>query len=424
MDLRQAFTKVAIALALGLLVGMQRERTRSRVAGIRTFALITLFGAVAALAEGAVGWLVAAGAIALAAMLVVANLGKMKADSDATYDPGLTTEVAVLLMYCVGVFVVVGPTAIAVAVGGAVVLLLHLKQPLHRLIRAMGEHDVSAVMQFALITLVILPVLPNRTFGPLDVLNPYKIWLMVVLIVAISLGGYVAFKLMGTRASALLGGVLGGLVSSTATTVSYARRTGEGEPSDKSGAHAAAGLAAMIIVVASAISVVRVVVEVAVVAPNHLRAIGMPLGAMIGWMFVLAAAAYIFRGSDGGGKFPEPKNPAELKPAIIFGLLYAVVILAVAVVRKHFGDAGLYPVAIVSGLTDMDAITLSTANLAKDGRLDTRLAWQLILMAALANLVFKGVVAAVLGSPALRGRIAIYFGLGLAGGVAILLLWP
>ncbi|MEZ0267927.1 MAG: MgtC/SapB family protein, partial [Phycisphaerae bacterium] len=157
MDLHQALIKLGIALALGLLVGLQRERAASRVAGVRTFPLITLFGAVAALGAPALGaWVVPAGLLALTALLVMSNVAKLR---QGEVDPGLTTEVAALLMYAVGAYVVAGHTAAAVAVGGAVVLLLHLKQPLHRVVRAMGDHDVTAIMQFALITFVILPVL-------------------------------------------------------------------------------------------------------------------------------------------------------------------------------------------------------------------------------------------------------------------------
>jgi uncharacterized membrane protein (DUF4010 family) len=146
---------------------------------------------------------------------------------------------------------------------------------------------------------------------------------------------------------------------------------------------------------------------------------------MLAWVAVLAAAAY-FQGRRGAGdgKLPEAANPAELKPALIFAGLYALVIFAVALVKDRYGDRGLYPVAVISGLTDMDAITLSTANLAHAGRLDATTTWRVILIAAMANTVFKGATAVALGSTALRARIAVFFGLALAGGAAILLLWP
>jgi uncharacterized membrane protein (DUF4010 family) len=422
MDLGQTLTKLGIALALGLLVGLQRERSDSRIAGVRTFPLITLLGAISALASPTLGgWLVAVGAMGLIAMLVISNVAKLR----VAPDPGITTEVAALVMYAVGVYLVVGQATAAVVVGGAVVLLLHLKQPLHVFVRAMGERDVTAVMQFALITLIILPILPDRSYGPYNVLNPHRIWWMVVLIVGISLGGYVAYKLLGSRAGALLGGILGGLISSTATTVSYARRTREGNDSTSNEtSHATANLATMVIIVASAVSFARVIVEIAVVAPHLLRATAPPLAMMLVWMAVLSAAAHVLARDDRDGKLPQTGNPAELKSALLFGLLYAIVILVVAFVKNRFGDRGLYPVAIVSGLTDMDAITLSTANLAKDGRLDAATTWRVVLLAALSNMVFKGVAAMSLGSPALRARIATFFGLALLGGLTILLLWP
>lgn len=286
----------------------------------------------------------------------------------------------------------------------------------------MGGSDMTAIMQFALVTLVVLPVLPDRVYGPYDVLNPRQIWWMVVLIVSINLAGYVVAKLFGTRSGALIGGVLGGLVSSTATTVSYARRTRETTAGAKE-APAQAALAAVVIVVASTVSFARVLVEIAVIAPSQLAAMAAPLGAMMACVLVLSVAAWLLGHRDTSRPLPERANPAELKPALVFGALYALVILAVAFAKSRFGAAGLYPVAVVSGMTDMDAITLSTSNLAAQGRFEAQTAWRVILLAALANLAFKGACACVLGSSALRTRIVILFGLALAGGAGILLLW-
>jgi uncharacterized membrane protein (DUF4010 family) len=416
MDLDTTFFKLALALGLGLLMGLQRQRVDSHVAGIRTFALIALFGALMALTVPAFGpWLVAAGLVALAVVLVVANLIKLRREGN----PGMTTEVAVLLMYGLGAYLVVGHTEAAVAVGGVSVLLLYLKEPMHRAVGAMSERDLTAVMQFALVTLVVLPVLPDRAFGPHEVLNPFRIWLMVVLIVAINLAGFVAHKLSAAQTGALLGGVVGGLVSSTATTVSYARRS-RGEGGD---APSAAALAALVIVVASSVSLLRVMVEVAVVAPRQFAPIGAPLGVLLAWLLLLAALAWWRSRRSQTDKMPEAQNPAELRPALVFGAVFALVTLAVAFVKERFGDAGLYPVALLSGLTDVDAITLSTVNLAAEGRLETRVTARLVLLAVLANIAFKGGCALVLGSAALRRHIGFYFGLALAGGAAILAVW-
>jgi uncharacterized membrane protein (DUF4010 family) len=327
----------------------------------------------------------------------------------------MTTEVAALLMYGVGAYLVVGHAAVAIAVGGGTAVLLHWREPLHGLVKRIGAEDFTAVMQFVLITLVILPVLPDSTYGPFDVLNPHKIWLMVVLIVGLGLAGYVAYKLFGQDAGTLLGGVLGGMISSTATTVSYSRRSAE-TPS-------LSGLAAVVIMIASAIAFARVIVELAVVARTTLAQTAPPLAAMFVWMGLLSGAAWYFvRGEK--AEVPQASNPAELKPALLFGALYAIILLAVAAAKEYVGPAGLYAVAGVSGLTDMDAITLSTGQMVTEGRLDAPTGWRLVLVAALSNLAFKGGAVMLLGYPDLRRRIAVLFGLSAVGGLAILFLWP
>jgi uncharacterized membrane protein (DUF4010 family) len=409
----ETFQQLGLALLLGLLVGLQRERAQPTVAGIRTFALVTVFGTVCAWLGSRYGeWIVAAGLLGIAALFVTGYFARLRAgDADA----GLTTEVAGILMYGIGAYLVVGSLAAAVVCGGAVAVLLQWKQPLHRFVAGMGEQDVTAIMQFVLITLVILPVLPNRTYGPFAVLNPFKLWLMVVLIVGIGLTGYVLYKWLGARAGALLSGLLGGLISSTATTVSFARRAKENP--------ATAGAAVLVVVLAAATVFGRVLVEIATVAPGNFARLAWPLVTMLGVAGLVAAWSYL-QARQQPGQLGEQQNPAELKSALVFGVLYAVILLAVAAAKQYLGAGGLYVVAIVSGLTDMDAITLSTAQLVEDGRLVADIGWRLILVASLANLVFKaGLMVALAGWP-LGRRVAGRFGLALLGGILILWLWP
>jgi uncharacterized membrane protein (DUF4010 family) len=378
MTALEVFTRLGIALALGLLVGLQRERVQSPIAGIRTFALITVLGAICGLlSDHFGGWIIALGVLAVAALLVVANLAKL---AEGRIDPGLTTEMAVLLMFGTGAYLMIGHTGVAVAVGGSVAILLYLKQPLHTLVARIGEEDLKAIMQFVLIALVILPVLPNENYGPYEAFNPYKTWWMVVLIVAISLAGYIAFKFFGQKTGALLAGVLGGLISSTATTVSQARRVRDNPEGTR--------LAAVVILIASTIAFARVMVEIAVVAPGTLWQMLPPLGVMFGWMAVLSAGLYWWSGKE-KAEPPQPRNPAELQAALIFGALYALVRLAVVAAEDFFGTSGLYLVGILSGLHDMDAITLSTAQLVGSEELAASSGWRVILTAALSNLVFK-----------------------------------
>lgn len=407
------FIQVGISLVLGLLVGLQRERTESSVAGIRTFPLIAAYGTLCAWLAGTHGgWIIAAGMLALAALLVVGNLARIKTGD---VDPGLTTEVAALLLFGVGAYLTIGPMSVAVALGGAIALLLHFKKPLHQFVSRIGETDLKAIMQFALVTLVILPVLPNRAYGPYEVLNPFEIWLMVVLMVCISLAGYVAFKLCGARTGTLLGGLIGGLISSTATTASFARRSVENA--------GVAKLAALVIMIASSTVFVRVLIEVAAVAPHHFVQIAPPLVTMLGACAMISAGAFHFTRTQ-SAELTSPRNPAQLKSALVFGALYAAVILAVAAAKDYLGPAGMFVVAVVSGLTDMDAITLSTAQLTDAGRMDVETCWRVILIASLSNLVFKGGIVALLGGRELLRPIAVLFGIALAAGVAILWRWP
>jgi uncharacterized membrane protein (DUF4010 family) len=413
MELSNSFRHLAISLGLGLLVGLQRERSDSALAGFRTFALVTMFGTLCSLISIQTGgWIVGAGLVALAAVIVVGNLAKSKTEHA---DPGLTTEVAMLLMYGVGAYLPLGYTAFAVALGGSVAVLLHLKPQMHSFAAKIGDADFKAMMQFVVITLVILPVLPDHTFGPYDVLNLHKIWLMVVLIVGISLAGYVIYKFFGERAGTLLGGFLGGLISSTATTVSYSRRSRQNP--------AAAGPAALVIAIASTVVFLRVLVIVASVAPTAIARVGLPLAAMLVVLVVVAAIKY-FAHRHEEARMPDQENPSEMKSAILFALLFAVVLLAAAAAREKFGDRGLYLVGVLSGLTDMDAITLSTAQMIETGKLDTNTGWRLIVVAAMSNLVLKGATVGLLGGPTLLRKSAGFFAVALATGTMLLVFWP
>lgn len=412
----EIFQTLAISLALGLLVGLQRQHQNARIAGIRTFPIVTLFGTVCALLAGEFGgWIIAAGALAVTALVVTGNLIQRDIKPD---DVGQTTEAALLLMFAVGAYLVFGNTAVAVAIGGAVAVLLHLKETLHQAVSRLGEKDLHAIMQFVVISLVILPVLPNQAYGPYDVLNPYNIWLMVVLIVGIGLAGYFAYKIFGDKAGTLLGGVLGGLISSTATTVSYAKRSKEGEAKNTN-----YNLIALVIFIATAISVLRITVEVAVVAPGTLAIVAPPLAALLLLMAVLIIMGFFFKKED-AGKMPEQENPAQLKTALVFGAIYAIVIVATSAAKDHFGNSGLYIVAIISGLTDVDAITLSTSRLMNDEVINLQTGWKVIMIAALSNIAFKGAMVAVLATHALFVRVAVLFGISLVAGLLIIWLWP
>jgi uncharacterized membrane protein (DUF4010 family) len=406
--------QLGIAVGLGLLVGLQRERSASRIAGVRTFPLITVLGVFCGVAAPSYGgWVVAAGLVGLAALAGVANVVQIRS---AELDPGMTTEVAGLVMFMIGVALTAGLVLEAIVAGAGVALLLHWKTQLHSLAGRIEPEEFDSLMRFILITLVVLPVLPNQGYGPYGILNPFRIWLMVVLIVGISLAGYVAFRLFGAKLGTLAAGILGGLISSTATTISYSRRTRE-HP-ERSPA------AALIVALASTVVFARVLMEIAVVAPSMMSATAGPIVAMMGVMLLVCVALYAAGIGSRELELRDEDPPSDLGSAVMFGLLYAGVLLAVAFAKQHWGDQGLYAVAAISGLTDMDAITLSTAELMRAEQLPPSTGWRLILVGSLANLVFKGGVVAALGHPRLRRRISIAFTAALVAGVGILFLWP
>jgi uncharacterized membrane protein (DUF4010 family) len=408
------YGQLAVALGLGLLVGFQRERAGSKLAGIRTFALITLLGAVAALlARAHGGWLIGAGWLGLAAITVTSMVAKWKAGD---VDPGATTEAAVLLMYGVGALVVTGPVEMALALGGLVAVLLHLKEPLHEWVARIGASDTAAIMRFVLVTLVVLPVLPDVPLGPYGVLSPFHVWLMAVLIIGIELGGYVAYKLTGAQGGTVLAGVLGGLISSTATTVGYARRAARQPES--------APAVSAVIAIAGTVVFARLVALVAAVEPEALRTIAPPVLA-VGAVAGLVAALAVWRGArDDAHELPPQVNPAELRPALVFAAVYAAVLVATAFARDRVGEQGLFAVSILSGVADVDAITLSSLRLVESGGVGADPAWRMILAAAVANLLFKAGIVGALGPRQLIGRVVLLFAPPIAVAIAVIAFAP
>jgi len=393
---------------------MERERVDKNQGGIRTFALIALLGFFTALLSVNFGaWILVAGLLGLTVLTVVSNL--IESRNNPSNGSGMTTEIAALLTFGISAYLMDGDKSIAVASAGVMALLLHFKDPMHSFIGRMKQEEFRSIMQFVLISLVILPVLPNESYDPFEVLNPFKIWLMVVLIVGIGLIAFIAYKLFSSKAGTVLGGILGGMISSTATTISCAR--------DSKNCSERSTAAAVIIMIATSVSIVRILIEVFAVAHQYFWTIAAPFSVLLAVFLILTFILYRRRSGE-IVNLDEPENPARLKPAIIFGLLYAVILVAVAASKEYFGNRGLYVVSALSGLTDVDAITLSTANMLSKGDVDVGTAWRLIMTATLSNTLFKAGVVALLGAPELFKRIVILYGIAIVAGLAILLLWP
>jgi uncharacterized membrane protein (DUF4010 family) len=380
------------------------------LAGLRTFALITVFGTLCGLLSlNFGGWVLASGFVALTGALLTGHVAELKGERAET---GVTTEVAALTMFSIGAYLVIGYREAAIALGGGTAVLLHFKGQLHGIAARLGE-DSKAIMQFALISMVVLPILPNRTYGPYQVLNPRQIWLMVVLIVGIGLGGYIAYKLLGASTSILLAGVLGGVISSTATSVTYARRSHKetgGEPS-----------AASVILLASAASCALVLLEMAVVAPSFLRATLAPMAAFVGTIGAISAFC-VARQHQEPSEMPAQSNPTELKSAIYFAALYALILVAIAAVKDAYGVRGLYAVALASGVAEVHALTLSTCQLVQTGRITIDQGWRVIMIALISNLGFKGAAILVVGSRTLWKKIVPGYLLTVAVGIALVTL--
>lgn len=410
MELYQTFQQLGIALGLGLLVGLQRQHSeQARLAGLRTFPIVALLGAICALmARNLGGWIIAAGLLALAGIIIMGNMIQAR---EGPADPGLTTEAALLLMFGIGAYVILGQPEVAIASGGTLAALLQFKGQMHGLAARLGDEDLKAIMQFALISLVILPILPNRAYGPYQVLNPRQIWWMVVLIVGISLSGYIAYKFLGQSAGIALAGILGGLISSTATTMGYARRAAQHPESNH--------ISAAVIMISSAVVFVRVLLVVALVAPRFLPSITPQFLALFVLLAIMALAAWT---SVQKKRFemPPQENPSELKSALLFGLIYAAVLLATSAAKEKFGHRGLYLVAGLSGLTDIDAITISTSQLVASDRLSAEIGSKLLLLALMSNLLFKAIVCVAVGGRQLLARTAVYFLVAMIASAALL----
>ena len=415
MEQVDIFYRFGVALAIGFLIGLQREYAyggsdREISTGERTLALMGLLGCAAAMATDIlaspwpfVGVLLLLGGLIAVSYFISAWQGQM----------GLTTEVAALMTILTGALCYWNHIGLAAALAVATVVLLSLKLETDRFVQHITREDVYATLKFAVITAIILPVLPNRTFGapPLDVLNPYKVWLMVIFISAINFLGYVLVKVVGSRQGIGLTGLLGGLVSSTAVTLSFSQRSQKQSELAKP--------FALAITVAWTVMFARVVVVVAVLNSDLLQAFWPPMAASV--VLGLAYCAYLYlsqRGDEGEGGEVKASNPFELGPAIKFGLIYGVILLVSKAAQMYLGNAGVYLSSLLAGLTDVDAITLSMSELSSGGGgLELSTAARAVVLAAMSNTAVKGGIVLTSGSSTLRRALLPGFLLMLAAGI-------
>ncbi|HEY0719791.1 MAG TPA: MgtC/SapB family protein [Gammaproteobacteria bacterium] len=410
------FERIAVAFAIGLLIGVERGwRERdfaegTRVAGVRTFALIALLGALwGLLVEELDTLLLGASFIAFSALVIVAHTLDVRRDQDY----GITTAVAALITFTLGVTAARGHLALASTVGITTAIMLSLKPLLHLWLKTLREQELSAAFKLLLISVVILPALPDTGYGPWQALNPREIWWFVVLISAIAFVGYFIIKLAGARIGVALTGLLGGLVSSTMVTLNFARLARQHPLT--------APLLISGIVMAAGTMFPRILLEVTLVNPALLPLLAAPL-------LVMTLVCYgsipllLRRASHSAIDVRIPlSNPFELLPALKFAALLVAIMLIARGLETWLGNSGIYLLAAIAGTNDVDAITLTLARQSNNG-LAPHVAASAIVMAAMVNTLVKAGLALYLARRAARPVFVIFASAIAAGLVGLLLI--
>jgi uncharacterized membrane protein (DUF4010 family) len=408
-----------IALLIGALVGIEREKHKvaerpQSFGGLRTFILFAQAGAIGAWLSQHLGtpWVFIATLVAVTAAVVTAYVLESRVQPDSL---GLTTEIAALTVCLLGGAVMYGYAELAVALAILTSAVLAFKQPLHGLVQKLGTDDLYAALKLLIATFIVLPLLPAHPIDPWEALNPYKLWLLVILISGLSLVGYVAVRWLGVARGTAVTGLSGGLVSSTAVSLSFARQS-RTDKDALAGDTLAAG-----ILIAWMVMFVRMLVTVAIVYPPLAARLLLPFTAMAVATAGLSGAFYWL-----GARRPRPieasgdvrvKNPFSLTAATRFGLVFALVLLLVKLTERYAPVEGLYVVAGIAGLTDVDAITLSMAEFARQSG-DLATATAAIALAALSNTLVKCGMVLMFGSRPLRLRLTLATAVILAVGLA------
>jgi uncharacterized membrane protein (DUF4010 family) len=420
---RTVLVQFVMALFIGALVGAERERKRAveenvGIGGIRTFILLAQAGALSAwlsqLLNQPLIFLVSLAVIGAA--VVAGYVMQVQSRPNAL---GLTTEVAAISVFLLGGACLFDLASYAVVLAIAMSVVLAFKQPIHGLVHKMGADDLYAILKLCIASFIVLPLLPNRTVDPWDALNPYKLWWLVILISGLSLIGYVAVRWLGATRGTALTGLFGGLASSTAVTLAFARRSRDAAADIQTQDGLAIG-----ILLAWAIMFPRAMIAVAVVNAGLLPALLAPFAVMT--LLALAVAVVLHRCSSrrtaAAGARPDEvslTNPFSLMSATKFALFFAVVLVVVKLAQRSATGGEMLVVAGLAGLTDVDAISLSLANLPRIGG-DPALAVTGIVVAALANTASKSVLTLMLAAKALKLRILVAGAVVIAGGIASL----
>lgn len=410
--------RLALALGIGLLIGVERAaHTREqsggiRVAGVRTYALTGLLGGVWGLLGTILGDVVLGIAfMGFAALVLFAYWTTAKKDADF----GMTSEIAALLVFSLGALAVRGDMALAAGAGVVTAAMLDAKLYLHKWVARLSELELDAAIKLLIISVVVLPVLPNKGFGPEEILNPFKLWWMVVLIAGLSFIGYIAIQKVGPRVGGLLTGIFGGLASSTALTLGFAKL---GKKSPSVAIALVGGIAA-----SSTVMYLRVVVIVALFNPSLVSGLIVPIVLMALTSATGAFIAFRMASQKDTMETIEVENPCDIVSAIKFGLLLVIVLLLVHYAKTWLGDVGVYAVAALSGLADVDAISLSMAEQAL-GTISVPVATTAIISAVGVNTLSKVVFVGIIAGKKMAAPLSLLSALVImAGGIGLVLMY-
>jgi uncharacterized membrane protein (DUF4010 family) len=417
----ERFIALLVALGVGFIIGLQREQTASQeqtpaLAGVRTYPLVALSGALAALLAPRFGaWLVGLGFIALLIPLALAYADDLRHRRDR----GITSDVALVLTYLLGCVTTADGVAgslkerllLCAGTAVAVTALLTSKAPLHKLASKISRDDLYATAKFGVLALVVLPLLPDKGYGPYQALNPAKIGLFVVLIAGLSFLGYIAVRWLGPGKGLGVTGLIGGLISSTAIALSFSARAKK-EPQ-------AAVAAALGIILASTIMGLRVIVVVGFTNPGLVRLIAIPLGVLTLAGFAAGGILYLRkRNGELGAEGVQFSNPFELSSALKWGVVLSIILVVVKAATDHWGQKGTYAAALLAGTVDVDAISISLSRMGGKELAPPGAALGIFLACA-SNTLVKAGISAVVGGWSFGWRVVVALvGMVAAGGVA------
>jgi uncharacterized membrane protein (DUF4010 family) len=409
---------IATALAVGILVGLEREQKRpehpsSMFGGVRTYPIVAMLGALSSLLSTVSSWLPVVALAGVVALVAISYANDVREHGDH----GVTTETSVIATFLLGALAAsrgaVEPMAtrllLVMALGVAMTFLLSAKQWLHGIASRVSREDFNATVKFLIVAVIVLPLLPRHEMGPWNAINPFSVGLMIVIISALSFVGYVAMRVLGPGRGLFASAALGGLVSSTAVSISFAGRTRDN--------HALAPVAAAAMAISWLVMTARVAVLVAITYPPLLPHLALPLvGTAIGC--VLGGLLVYRKPTTTTENVVTVGNPFELGTAIHFGLVFAAILVATKAAQVYLGDRGLYLASGLGGITDVDAVTLSTSHLASNDVVEPMPATIAIMVAVAVNTIVKASIARVLGTPALGRRAFLIGALSIAGGAA------